>query len=159
MMYFYIKNSLFFCTISLLLFSCSSYKSNSNNYEEYFYLPNGDSTLHVKCIGGETFDCWEYYINGQLNSHVTYNEDGLYEIHSVYDTTGVLLKFGDVKKGNGYATSFYENGQVKSSGSYKSGVRSGWWIDYDSKGDPRDSTLYTDGYAVGGNDTYPYGGY
>lgn len=103
-------------------------------------------------VSGEIVDgnCWHYYQNGQLLSKARYEENKLMEIYEVYDTLGNPLNYGQLKYGNGYVTSYDDqNGVRKFSGRYKDGLRTGWWKNYDFRGEVTDSVLFKDGFGDG----------
>lgn len=137
-------------SVVLFAFKCST-KPLNNNYEEYYYNENGDSTLHVKCQGDKVYECWEYYRNTQLKSHAKYDGDRLTNIFEVYDTSGALLDFGNFKDGNGFVKCYNNNGELESTGEFRDGMRQGWWVNYHFSGEVIDSVFYDDGIIVGKN--------
>jgi rhomboid protease GluP len=94
----------------------------------------------------ESVGKWEsFHWNGKLKSETYYYPDKIF-VDTVLDSLGRE----QVKAGNGTVTSWYANGQVSETGTYRNGIRTGDWLGYHPDGTPYYRELYKDNKLVHG---------
>lgn len=135
----------------LLLLGITSCVEQQKKMEYSFWKVNAKITSDVK-FKMETSDgvvdgyCWHYYKNGQLLSKVRYEDNKLMDIYEVYDSLGNKLNYGNFKNGNGYAISYDDKKGTRTfAGNYQDGLRTGWWKNYNFRGELTDSIFFDSG--------------
>lgn len=140
----------------ILVFLAASCAEKDKKNKFIYWKSSSESKLRVKFKMETNSDglidgyCWHYYKNGQLLSKTRYEEGNLMEIYEVYDSLGNKLNYGYLNNGNGYVISYDDKKGVRNfSGRYENGLRTGWWRNYDFRGELRDSVFFKDGVGDG----------
>jgi len=116
-----------------------SFVEGKINGIELRYSPEGVLKARFLYSKGIRYDGCFYYDNGQPTANLSFDSLGRIKSGVYYYQDGILRSDGSFSAINpnqkeGYWRYFYENGNLKEEGEYKSGVKRGDWIMYDSIG-------------------------
>ena len=110
------------------------------------YYENGKLKAFGKYESGCKIGDWKYYHeNGGIYQICLMAKGWLMEISSCFDENNNSLDKGTLVEGNGIAKEYHKNGELKASGEYKNGVKTGKWKSYHENGEIYQICLMTNG--------------
>jgi antitoxin component YwqK of YwqJK toxin-antitoxin module len=125
--------------------SISNYKHGKLYGEVISYFSNGNIESITNYENGvENGILKQYFNNGNIKFIVEKSNGKLIRIQSVFDSIGTPLNYGNISQGNGYAITYYSDGNKNAEGKYIDGLRSGWWKYYSNNGILIDSIFFDD---------------